>query len=313
MYIDTHRHMGGCISPEFVWNVVKHDQNKYALQSIDDVKKAMSFFQNETNSFYRFLDKFRILDKIDWSEELIDDSISYMCTDIINEDLHYVWLDMSINKYKSIGWSGRQAIKFIWDAFNSRIPGKVGLVLSLKYEEKDHVNEKVARLLDDCEVFDRLIGIDVVGDEAKFSKTKLVPIFKQWNRCGKMTRAHVGESGSSDNIAVAIKDLGVTNVAHGIKIIEDPELMKFAADTNVTFDMAITSNKLTGVWDTNYKHPGVTMLDNDLRCTIGSDDPIQCCTTLRKEYDIALWCGYSEMHLRAMRTTSIENSSKLYK
>ena len=71
MFIDTHVHLGGCITSEFVWEVIQRDDLYYLGESLSDVISAMQFGPGEEPNFHKFLDKFKILDKIKWNEELI--------------------------------------------------------------------------------------------------------------------------------------------------------------------------------------------------------------------------------------------------
>ena len=139
-------------------------------------------------------------------------------------------------------------------------------------------------MIDNQDVVDLLFGIDLVGDEAYFDWNFYAPIFSEWRKSGKMIRAHVGESQSASNVVDAVNKLHVTNIAHGIKIYDDRHIIDAIRGIDVTFDMAITSNYLTGVWTDTNDHPITSMMRDGLQITIGSDDPVQCSTTLNDEY-----------------------------
>lgn len=308
--IDTHRHLGGSITPSCVWQIIQKQGYKHLAESYDDVEKAMTFVPHEPRDFHRFLDKFKILDQIVWTEELINFSIQSVCQELENEGNHYCWMDFSINKYMHIGWHKYEAIKFIHNCFESYRPGKVGLILSLKYESLRTTQQQYAKLIEDSSVADILFGLDLVGDEAYFDWQFYAPIFSEWRKAGKMVRAHVGESQSADNVMRAIDKLYVTNIAHGIKIHDNKEMLAIARDTGITFDAAVTSNYLTGVWSDSTQHPIIDMMDAGLRVTIGSDDPVQCSTNLNHEYTLINGLGLSNEKCLAMKAFSYENTLK---
>jgi adenosine deaminase len=299
MRIDTHRHFGGSIPTVFVWETIRDGDLHWLAESHDDVVAQMTFANDEPRSFHRFLDKFRILDEISWTPELIAGSIKSACDEFEKERLDYVWLDFSINKYMRIGWHKKEAIQFIHDCFEQYRPGRVGLVLSLKYESMQASQRQYASLIDDPEVVDLLFGLDLVGDENHYNKKFYKPILKEWAAAKKMTRAHVGEYGSAKNVKGAIKS-GVTNIAHGIKITNDPDVVKLAKDKGVCFDIAPTSNELTGVVTDSEFHPMTNMLFSGLRLTVGSDDPVQCNTTLDQEFEAARRYGVTEEQIEKM-------------
>lgn len=286
MKIDPHRHLGGSISTKCIWNIIQMKGYTYLAGGLEDVRRAMTFNLTEPKDFHRFLDKFKILDEIQWDEELIEESIKCICQDLEDEGIDFCWLDFSINKYMHLKWHKADAIKFIYNCFEQYRPGRVGLVLSLKYESLRESQRQYASLIEDPEMVDVLMGLDLVGDESYFDSRFYEPIFKEWKKIGKMVRAHVGESQPASNIEAAIDRMSATNIAHGIKCIEDTELVELAKDNDVVFDTAITSNYLTGVWADPDYHPILYMMNQGLKVTLGSDDPVQCSTTLDKEYEV---------------------------
>jgi len=311
--IDTHCHLGGSISPAFVWQVIQEQNLKYLAESYDDVVSSMTFGPLEKRDFHKFLDKFKIIDCIKWNENLIEMSIRDICHNLELNNIDYCWMDFSINKYLDSGmkWHKHEAIQFIYDIFQKYRPNKVGLILSLKYESMRASQRQYSKLIEHDAAQKCLIGLDLVGDEGYFDSDFYASIFRDWNSAGKITRAHVGESQSENNIKEAIDKLHVTNIAHGFKIINDINIVKLAKENNITFDLAITSNNVTGVWPFHISHPGIKMLDMGLRCTLGSDDPIQCSTTLDNEFRVAKLIGFSDDQLNRMRQIAYENTVKI--
>lgn len=263
--------------------------------SHDDVIKQMTFSDGEPREFYRFLHKFELLNWIEWSPDTIQQAIDAVCAGIADEHIDYCFLDISLNKYLNV-MRVYDLIPFIYEAFQKH--GKVGLILSIKYEA-DSVD--CLEIINSAELAKCFVGIDLVGDEAKFDAQKYVEAFRLWRSAGKMTRAHVGESQSADNILDALVMLECTNIAHGLKIIDHPDLIDIALKRNVVFDLGITSNYLTGVWHDEYHHPLVEMLEHGLAVTIGTDDPIQCATNLNREFALTQWFGVSENELDKIR------------
>lgn len=305
--IDTHIHLGGTIPTSAVWEIISKDM-LYLASSHQDVIDSMTYNYNEPKTFHRFLDKFRILDEIKWTEEAIDITIKSICSLFEQQKLDYVWLDFSINKYMEIGWHKHEAIRFIYDRFESYYPNKVGLILSLKYESQRAGQIKYGRLIDH-EVSECLIGLDLVGDEGYFDADFYRPIINDWRAAGKMVRAHVGESQSVHNIKSAI-GMGVTNVAHGFKIVEDDDLVKLALDNNISFDLSLISNMMTGVV-THDDHPVLDMVERGLEVTIGSDDPVIFGSDLDQEFEYAGSIGLSDLQLLKIKKTAEENTIRL--
>jgi len=312
MKIDTHRHLGGSIPVYWVWDTIKELGLKHLAETEEEVSAAMTFKKHEPRTFHNFLDKFRILDHIPWTEELIDTSVRAVCDGLKSEGVGYCWLDFSINKYMdALSWHKTEAIKFIRDSFERHFKGGVGLVLSLKYEAPKASQRQYADLIEDPATADCLVGIDLVGNEAYFDSRFYKPIFEKWNKAGKMTRAHVAESQGAQNGLLAMIDLNVTNIAHGLKMAYHQEYLDMARDKDITFDLGVSSNYFTGVWEEANNHPVVTMLNNGNKVTLGTDDPVQCSTTLDQEFDnVAKNYQITQTQCVVMRTIALANCSK---
>lgn len=321
--VDCHRHLGGSFSYQFVWQTIQQLGLYYLAESLDDVVQAMTFAPQEPRGFHRFLDKFAILDKIEWTEELIDESIRAACGDLIDDGIDYTWMRFSINKYMTyLDWHRKDAILFVRDAFDRYAPGRVGLVLSVKYESQRANQRQVAALIQDPDVADALVGIDLVGAEEYFDPTFYRPLFCDWALANKRLFAHVGESQPASNIMAAMVELGVRDICHGIRAVSYPDgsvkldgdVIAYALRHDVCFHLALSSNLLTGVLEREDLHPISALLVAGVKVTIGTDDPIQCSTSLRKEYDLLR--GYLEMdgmspktiesYVRLVQTTAVE-------
>lgn len=282
---DVHRHLGGSIKPEFVWNIIKENPKyKYLASSQEDVERLMVC--GSDRSMTSFLNKFTVLDEIVWTEQLIDDSIKHILQGMKQENLYGALIDFSINKYMKIGWHKKEAIRFIKQSFDRHKENlKIGLVLSIKYENPSTTIKQYIDIIDEPDIVDCLAGIDFVGNEHFYDKNIIQGPLQKWHKYGKMVRAHVGEAGPVENIKSAILDLKVTNIAHGIKILQEPELIEIAIDNDIQFDLGIKGNHCTGVSDI-YDHPISDMIYNGLKVTIGTDDPVQFNTTMQNEFNI---------------------------
>lgn len=282
--IDCHVHFSGSIPVGFVWDVIKSRGWDYLAGSMDDVRESVEF--DGSLGFDGFLNKFRIFDELSWDEELLELSIKAVADQIITDGLDFVWLDFSINKYlHSIHWHKRDLIKFFYDKFELYAPGRVALVLSVKYESLEASRRQYLELISDDVVCECVAGLDLVGDEKFFDAEFYAPYFWEWARHNKMLRVHVGEVGRVDNVGSALRHLPITNIAHGIDIVGDLDLVALARDMRIQFDLALTSNLLIREGLSIGDHPIYNMLDLGLKCTIGSDDPVVFKTSLSREYD----------------------------
>lgn len=283
---DLHRHLGGNLLPEFVYAL----SNKHNLgMSLKEIRKSLTYQVGDVRNFHTFLRKFDVLNHIRWDEQDIVDMAHHVVAELIREGIDYTEIRFSINKYLDhISMSDIDLIKLVRQAFddaqeNSGV--EVQLLLSLKYEAHEREMQTAYKV---NQYKDSIIGLDFVGDESKFNINKMKDIADVWRSEGLGIVAHAGESCGSENVRAVVENIHPQRIAHGIKVPrEDPELLDICRDKNICFDIAITSNLLTGVVSSAVSHPAVKMLNNGNIITIGTDDSSVCRTSLIKEYRLA--------------------------
>ena len=83
-----------------------------------------------------------------------------------------------------------------------------------------------------------------------------------------------------------IEELGVRRIQHGVRCIEDPEVVALIKDLDVTLDVCQISNvklQVEGITKMS-EHPIRELFDAGVRCTINSDDPFMFGNSLSEEY-----------------------------
>jgi len=83
--------------------------------------------------------------------------------------------------------------------------------------------------------------------------------------------------------------LGVSRIAHGVRAIEDQELVVYLAREGITLDMCPTSNFLLLVVDPLDRHPIRQLFDEGVKVTVSSDDPLFLGSNITAEPAIRRW------------------------
>jgi len=109
-------------------------------------------------------------------------------------------------------------------------------------------------------------------------------IWARVRAAGKVTKCHAGEFGGAERVREAIEVLGVTRVQHGVRAIEDPAVVRLAAERGVTFDVCPISNVRLQVVPSLREHPIRRLLQAGVRCTVSTDDPLNFANTVNDEY-----------------------------
>lgn len=148
--------------------------------------------------------------------------------------------------------------------------------------------EACQKELEACLAFkDKLVAMDLAGDELGKPGELFVDHFRQVRDAGLNVTIHAGEADGPESMWQAIKELGANRIGHGVKAISDPELMDYLAENRIGIESCLTSNIQTSTFPNIESHPLKQFLDHGVLATINTDDPAVEGIELPHEYNVA--------------------------
>jgi adenosine deaminase len=154
-----------------------------------------------------------------------------------------------------------------------------------------------------------VIGFGLANDERRGEPEHFADAFRIARRAGLVGVPHGGELLGADSVRGCLDVLGATRVGHGVRSVEDPDLVKRLADEGVTLEVCPASNVALGVFDTLAEVPLRTLIDAGVRVALGADDPLLFGSRLTDQYVIAREVhGFDDLALAALARSSVEAS-----
>jgi len=138
--------------------------------------------------------------------------------------------------------------------------------------------------IEGLEAWDNLAGVDLHGLETMPTEPWSFRIWERIRKAGKVTKCHAGEFTGAERVREAIQQLGVRRIQHGVRAIEDPAVMKLAADEGATFDTCPLSNIGLKVYPSIASHPLRALMKAGINCTVSTDDPLSFANSVNEEY-----------------------------
>jgi adenosine deaminase len=135
---------------------------------------------------------------------------------------------------------------------------------------------------------DTFIGVGLDSAEVGYPPALFTGVYQLAAAEGLRLVAHAGEEGGPDYVRGALEELRVERVDHGVRSMEDPELVARLRDEQVALTVCPLSNVALRVVGTLADHVLPGMLDAGLLATVNSDDP-------------AYFGGYVDDNLAAVR------------
>jgi adenosine deaminase len=127
-------------------------------------------------------------------------------------------------------------------------------------------------------------GIDLSGDETKYPVSYFRDAFRYARQAGLPITVHAGEWAGSESVWGALRQLYAERIGHGVRSREDPELIAYLRQENITLEICPSSNVCTGVFPSLADHPIRQLYDAGLKVTVSSDDPPLFGTDIGREY-----------------------------
>ncbi len=286
--VDLHRHLEGSLRIGTMQEVI-HDHS-ISMPMSRDLSALVQMQANDPSNFETFLSKFQTLRLLYRSPDIIRRVTREAIIDAAADNVRYLELRFTpaaLSRVKQfpladvMDWVVESAAQASQEAGIG-----VGLIVSLNRHEPVALGEETTRLA--VERRDKgIVGLDLTGNEAQFAAEPFLDMFRQARASGLKLTVHAGEWGGADNIRQALEEFEADRIGHGVRVIEDENVMALAAERGTPFEVCLTSNFQSGVAAGIEGHYLPRMLAGGVNVTLNTDDPSISGITLSDEYGLA--------------------------
>ncbi len=298
---ELHCHIEGAASPE----LVMRQANKYGADVSPFIKDG-SFVWHDFTSFlaaYDFAaDLFR-------TEEDYARLADHYLTSLARDGAIYSEVFTSPDHARKAGLSPAAYTNALGEGM-ARAKAKTGIegrmiVTGVRHFGVESV-EAAARFAARCG-HPLVTGFGMAGDERFGDLEDYVRAFEIAREAGLGITVHAGELAGWESVAAALDHIKPSRIGHGVRAIENPDLVKRIADEEVVLEVCPVSNielKLFAGFD---NHPLPALRAAGCKVTLNSDDPPYFWTSLKREYDVAAaHFDMDDKALTALTRTAIE-------
>ncbi|WP_439106074.1 adenosine deaminase [Congregibacter sp.] len=120
---------------------------------------------------------------------------------------------------------------------------------------------------------DHFCAIGLASAEKDFPPANFQTLYREAKDRGYELTAHAGEEGPPAYIRDALQLLSVSRIDHGVRAVEDDELLHQLAADRVPLTVCPLSNVRLCVYDYMSEHRILDLLEQGLCVTVNSDDP----------------------------------------
>lgn len=120
---------------------------------------------------------------------------------------------------------------------------------------------------------DKLVAVGLDSSELGHPPEKFQRVFAMARAEGLKAVAHAGEEGPAQYIWDSLDKLKVDRIDHGVRAVEDAQLMQRLIDQQIPLTVCPLSNTCLKVFEEMEQHNILQMLDAGVCVTVNSDDP----------------------------------------
>jgi adenosine deaminase len=168
--------------------------------------------------------------------------------------------------------------------------------------------ERARRTLELARAHEKVVAIGLAGDEA-YPLAPFAGVLDAARDAGLRLVHHAGETRGPDSVREAITVGRAERLGHGIRVLDDPDLVAEVRDRGVPLEVCPSSNVTLGLVPSLGAHPLPRLRDAGLRVTLSTDIPSTAGTALAEEYArVRTAFGYDDTALAGLARAGVDAS-----
>jgi len=306
---ELHVHLEGSIQPEIAVELA--------------TRHGVTISENEVAARYAPGDFAQFLDAFKWVTSFVRTPTDYaliaarLAEQLLQSHVRYAEVTLSVGVMflrKQDPFANFEAMRVATDRYR-----KSGLAIQWIFDAVRQFGvpaaRDVAKLAVECRD-EGVVAFGMGGDELALPASDFRGVYDFAAENGLQRVVHAGEIGNAQSVRNAVEVLGVTRVGHGIAVVNDPAVMDFLVERNVTLEVCPTSNVRTGALARQIgkpaagilEHPLRRLFDRGLQIALSTDDPAMFESTLNEEYLHASRMGFTPAMLKRLAEMSFQNA-----
>jgi adenine deaminase len=266
---ELHVHIEGTLEPELMFELARRNGVVIPYSSVQALRSAYDFrdLQSFLDLYYAGASVLRT------REDFRDMALAYF-RKAASQNVRYAEIFFDPQTHTGRGVSFETVIDGLHDAqqFAAR---ELGLESKLILSFLRHLSEEeaMATLEQAMPHLDRIVAVGLDSSERGHPPGKFARVFARARQAGLWAVAHAGEEGPPEYIREALDLLHVRRIDHGVRCLEDPDLVDRLVAEQIPLTVCPLSNVKLRVFPSMREHNLRRMLDRGLKVTINSDDP----------------------------------------
>ena len=290
---ELHVHIGSAVDPAIMWEIANDQAIKLPTKNYWEFSKLITVPDKTT--YQKYLDLFKWTELIQSSPEAIDKSVYSIASGAYRKN-NITNIEIRFNPMKRNRGGERDLDHIILAAIHGMeramlaYPIKVGIIICFDRSFDIKLNSILAQKA--IKYSKRgVIGIDLAGSvNNSFDVASITDLVANCRRHGLGITIHTGEATGALEVRKVVELLSPDRIGHGIRSVEDTDLLKLLSEKKIVLEVCPTSNLHTGVVASWQKFRTIfsQLKKHNILFTINTDGPEMLVTNLIQEYQLLI-------------------------
>jgi adenosine deaminase len=284
---DLHVHLDGSLRIPTILDLAREQGVKLPGNSVETLRPFVEMGE-DCGSLVEYLKAFDVALSVMQTHEALVRTAFELAEDAARENVRYMEVRYSPILHQQKGLTLFSIVQAVLEglAAAERIyPIRTGVILcGIRHIAPDVSN----RLADLTVAFKNkgVVGFDLAGAEEDFPAKKHREAFERVLANNINCTLHAGEAYGPESIHQAIHLCGAHRIGHGVRLIEDGDLLNYVNDHRIPLECCPSSNVQTKAVRKMQDHPIRLFYDLGLRVTVNTDNRMVTRTTVSEEYQV---------------------------
>jgi adenine deaminase len=266
---ELHIHIEGSLEPELIFDLARRNGVALSYPDVESLRRAYDF-----QDLQSFLDIYYAGASVLLTRQDFYDMTWAYLERAHADNVRHVEMFFDPQTHTARGVPFAEVIEGIHAAMQHgrqkyRISG--GLIMCFLRHLSEE--EAFATLEQAMPHLDKIIGVGLDSSERGHPPEKFARVFARSGELGLHRVAHAGEEGPPEYIRSALDVLQVERIDHGVRCLEDQQLVQRLAASRMALTVCPLSNIKLRVFEEIGRHNLADLLRAGLAATVNSDDP----------------------------------------
>jgi adenosine deaminase len=262
---ELHIHIEGSLEPSLIFALAQRNGVSLAYPTVEALRQAYAF-----SDLQSFLDIYYAGASVLLTEQDFYDMTAAYLRRAHADNVRHAEIFFDPQTHTARGVPMETVMGGIWRACQE---GPISANLIMCFLRHLSEDEAIATLEEALPFRDKIIGVGLDSSEVGHPPEKFARVFERARQLGLHLVAHAGEEGPPAYIESALDVLNVERIDHGVRCLENPELVARLVRERMALTVCPLSNIKLRVFDVMKGHNLRELLDAGLVVTVNSDDP----------------------------------------